>query len=555
MHPLEEERLACLAACQVLDTPPEPLYDELTQLAARLCGTPIAAINLVDRERHFVKSAYGPVNRGDVPRGRSLCAHAILEDSAMMLADASLDGRFHDNPVVSKDGGLRFYHAVALNSPEGLPLGTLNVGDFRRRRLSADACHQLASLARIAAAALTSRREAEQQRRSQLAEADSRLQLVLDATGHGIWDWDGSSGTVYLSPHWRKLLGYQPFDERCRLEDWLELVHPEDLDNIPESVMRHIEICDHSIHTAEYRMRGEDGAYRRIRDKAWVLKRDLDGAPRRIVGSYSMISDETGAEAVATQSYGTEPVHADPSKAELAHNLAELELFASTLSHDLRSPVRACSAYAAILAESEPGLSAQGRAMLDTMRKKTAHIGAMVEAMLDYLRDGQQPLHPRTVDLGEVFRSAWLDLIGLATENAPELIIGAMPECHHDDRLLHQVAANLLGNALKYSGCNSQPRIEVTGESSAARVHVCVRDNGIGFDPAQGHRLFQPFQRLTADFPGTGLGLASVRRAIERLGGRVWAEGRPGAGAAFHFELPCAQGGEATLVQREVTGP
>ena len=121
-------------------------------------------------------------------------------------------------------------------------------------------------------------------------------------------------------------------------------------------------------------------------------------------------------------------------------------------------------------------------------------------------------------------------------------MIGALPAAQADPGLIRQVWANLLGNAAKYSGKQPEPRIEVGGREEAGEAHYWVRDNGVGFDMRYADKLFGVFQRLHGmdEFPGTGVGLAIVKRVVGRHGGRAWAEGRPGEGATFHFCLPPA---------------
>jgi len=122
-------------------------------------------------------------------------------------------------------------------------------------------------------------------------------------------------------------------------------------------------------------------------------------------------------------------------------------------------------------------------------------------------------------------------------------VIAALPAARGDRRLLRQVWANLIGNALKYSGKHASPVITVTGSSEDEELRYCVSDNGVGFDTRYSAKLFGVFSRLHAEseFPGSGVGLATVQRIVARHGGRVWAESAPGTGAKFYFALPLAE--------------
>jgi light-regulated signal transduction histidine kinase (bacteriophytochrome) len=215
----------------------------------------------------------------------------------------------------------------------------------------------------------------------------------------------------------------------------------------------------------------------------------------------------------------------------------ELESFSYSVSHDLRAPLRAVDGFAKILEEDYgERLDAEGRRLLGVVRSSSKHMGQLIDDLLDLSRLGRLALGKRPVDMA-----------GLAREVAQELPrgdasvdIGPLPACHADPRLLRQVWANLIGNALKYSGKRAGAHVEIGGREEPAESVYWVRDNGVGFDMRYVGKLFGVFQRLHGadEFPGTGVGLAIVQRVVARHGGRVWAEGRPGEGACFHFSLP-----------------
>lgn len=538
-HPREAERLRLIEASFALEASQEPAFGEIVRLAAQLADMPVAMINVVARDRQVTLASHGMPHPDGIARDRSICAHTILGDGAMAVADARVDQRFFDLPSVLAEGGLRAYHGVPLRLGEGIAIGTLCVIDHRPRRLADPAAAQLESLAGLVVRVLELRADTTRMRRVALPEAAERVQLLLDGGGQGIWDWNAANGTVYLSPHWRAMLGYPEAGAETGLADWLALVHPEDRERVPAD-MEHVSALQTGAHAVDYRMRTADGSYRWIRDRARVVRRDPVGAPLRVLGSYRDVTDERREAEALRAAKSAADARLERRSAELEHALAELELFASTLSHDLRAPIRACGGYAAMLAEQETGLSAEGARMLAIMGRKTSQIGDMVESILDYLRGGRQPLRLQSVDLHGLFGAAWSDLAPQRNGRPIEFRLGALPPCRGDERLLRQVVDNLLGNAVKYTGQRNPAVIEVGGEAKAGRCQYWVRDNGIGFDPDEATRLFQPFQRLNAEFPGLGLGLASVRRAVERINGRVSAEALPDGGACFGFELPRA---------------
>ncbi len=154
---LEAERLAALQRCRVLDTPPEPVFDDLVFLAATICGTPIALITFVDANRQWFKARLG-LEVSETPRGVAFCTHAILGHDLMIVTDASRDARFRDNPLVTGVPHIRFYAGVPLRNPEDLALGTLCVVDRVPRLLSEAQTRSLRSLGRLVVGQLEARR-------------------------------------------------------------------------------------------------------------------------------------------------------------------------------------------------------------------------------------------------------------------------------------------------------------------------------------------------------------------------------------------------------------
>jgi|GEM_PF-2112913 len=229
----------------------------------------------------------------------------------------------------------------------------------------------------------------------------------------------------------------------------------------------------------------------------------------------------------------------------------ELEDFSYSVSHDLRAPVRAISSFAHIL-EEEYGaaLDAEGRRLLGVVRGNAERMGRLIDDLLAFSRVGRQALHREPVDMKALveeviaaFRADSRDTLRARFE------VGDLPQAFGDAALLRQVWANLIDNALKYSGKAEQPVIRIFGGvQDDGWAAYTIEDNGVGFDMRYAGKLFEVFQRLHQgqEFPGTGVGLAIVKRIVDRHGGRVRAEGAPNQGARFSFLLPLdADGNEA----------
>jgi signal transduction histidine kinase len=226
--------------------------------------------------------------------------------------------------------------------------------------------------------------------------------------------------------------------------------------------------------------------------------------------------------------------------AELEAANHELEAFSYSVSHDLRAPLRAVDGFAQALAEDfGPALPDGGRRYLQLIQGGAQRMGNLIDDLLTLSRLSRQPLTLRRIEPARLVAGIWMDLASERGDRAIEFVVGDLPECRGDPSLLRQVWFNLLSNAVKYTGRQPQARIEVGAEMRADGPVFFVRDNGAGFDMRYVQKLFGVFQRLhrADEFSGTGVGLAIVQRLVHRHGGRVWAEGAVGQGAAFYFTL------------------
>ncbi len=222
----------------------------------------------------------------------------------------------------------------------------------------------------------------------------------------------------------------------------------------------------------------------------------------------------------------------------------DLESFSYSVSHDLRAPLRAIDNFSQILLEDySPVLDAEGQRLLSNVRRNTEKMDQLIRDSLAFSRAGRRELALTDVDVAALCRQVVGELLPTPGRRI-EVHIGELPRARADAALLRQALVNLLSNAIKFTGTREQAEIDITGSASADQVTYSIRDNGVGFNPDYAHKLFGVFQRLHGDseFPGTGIGLAIVKRVIDKLGGRVWAEGQVDCGATFHISLPGSAG-------------
>jgi signal transduction histidine kinase len=225
---------------------------------------------------------------------------------------------------------------------------------------------------------------------------------------------------------------------------------------------------------------------------------------------------------------------------ELNNINKELEAFSYSVSHDLRAPLRAIDGFSqALLEDYNEKLDASGQDHLHRVRLAAQRMSTLIDDMLNLSRVTRSEMHRETLDLSAVVRSTADELQRGAPDRTVTFVIAEGLKVDGDSRLLRVAIENLVGNAWKYTSAHSSARIEFGFHQDNGRSAYFVRDDGAGFDPRYSERLFGAFQRLhgASEFPGTGIGLATVQRIIRRHGGEIWAEGAVEQGATFYFTL------------------
>ena len=228
--------------------------------------------------------------------------------------------------------------------------------------------------------------------------------------------------------------------------------------------------------------------------------------------------------------------------AELSDAYRELESFSYAIAHDLKAPLRAVNGFGSLLLdEYGPQLDDKGRGYAERMRRGALNMAQLVDDLLAYSRVERRESHAQPIDIGALLDGCVADQRDEAQRVGAHITLAVEPvDLVIDGEALGLAVRNLLQNALKFSAASQPPTISIGCKRNGDRLHVSVADNGIGFDMAFHDRIFQLFQRLhrADEYPGTGIGLAIVRKAIERLGGRVWGQSELAHGATFYIEVP-----------------
>jgi light-regulated signal transduction histidine kinase (bacteriophytochrome) len=264
-------------------------------------------------------------------------------------------------------------------------------------------------------------------------------------------------------------------------------------------------------------------------------------AEAAVKASLNILEDLSDAQAEIRTLNAELEARVEQRTAELVVANKNMEAFTYSVAHDLRSPLRALSGYSEALTEDYGDrLDETGRWYTERIQAATERMGTLIDDLLVLAQVSRADMSLGPVDLSAEVAAIAAELQAREPGRRVRFAIHDGVWVNADRTLIRTVLQNLVENAWKYSGKRDGATIEF-GATAAEDARVCcyVRDNGAGFDPAFTGKLFQPFQRLHAvtEFPGTGIGLASVRRIIERHGGRVWAEGAVGRGATFYFTL------------------
>lgn len=264
-------------------------------------------------------------------------------------------------------------------------------------------------------------------------------------------------------------------------------------------------------------------------------------------------NDEIGEMARAVEQFQTDRLQLAQRTVQLEAANRELEAFSYSVSHDLRTPLRAIDGFSNMLLDDYANkLDDEGKRLINVVRSNTQRMAQLIDDILQFSRTGRLALTRSEIDMEKMARDVFEELRPVGAETRLQIEIGHLPLARGDRGMLRQLFVNLLSNAIKFSRSNEAPKIGVGASIEGDEAIYYVKDNGVGFDMQYANKLFGVFERLhgVTEFEGTGIGLAIVKRIVERHGGRVWAEGRLGEGATFYFSLPQSAEPEGSAKKR-----
>jgi PAS domain S-box-containing protein len=366
----------------------------------------------------------------------------------------------------------------------------------------------------------------QKQAEAQLRILSDRLTLALQAGAIGTWDWDLVHEASW-DQRMYEIYGLQHLGREATYQDWVERLHPDDLEATEANLQAAIR-GEHAFE-AEFRVYRTDGELRWIKASA-LVKRNPKGEPIRIIGINYDTTDRKQTETKILQ-----------TSAQLEASNCELEAFAYSVSHDLRAPLRAIDGYSkALLEDYGDQLDQEGQDYFDRIRHNVQRMSTLIDDLLNLSRVSRYEMQYTTVNLSTLAQEQADELQAVEPGRQVQFVIAPGAIVTADPTLMRVVITNLFANAWKFTSHHPSARIEF-GIIKQTKQHIYfVRDDGAGFDMAYASKLFGVFQRLhnTDEFPGTGIGLATIQRVIHRHGGRVWAEGMVEQGATIFFTIP-----------------
>lgn len=356
----------------------------------------------------------------------------------------------------------------------------------------------------------------------------------------GSWAGDAQTQRLKVSAQLFRNLGLEPAPRPPTDAQYLDRIHPEDRPQVVADMQRIREGGPPDDFV--FRTNPLHGPLRWMRRTARRILRDEEGLKPRYIGTLLDITESVRAEEKLRLANQDLERRVAERTAQLSQANQELEAFSYTVSHDLKAPLRGIDGYSQLLVEEYGAkLDEEGRQFVRRIRQGVQQMGDLISDLLEYSRMERRdmaadPLDVKTlVDL--VLEGYRADIERQGAEVRVEMSSFTLPL---DREGIQVVLRNLIGNALKFSRDSRPPVLQIGSRLEAGRRVIWVRDNGVGFDMKYHDRMFGIFQRLhrVEEFPGTGVGLALVAKAVQRMGGRVWAESSPGAGATFYLEFP-----------------
>lgn len=529
----EGDRLSALGSYRVLDTEPEPEFDDLARLAAHILGTPIALVSLIDADRQWFKARYG-LDAPQTPRDVSFCGHVVAAQAPLVVNDAFQDSRFADNPLVVGNPRVIFYAGVPLRTDDGFVLGTLCTIDHSPRTISPEQLAMLSMLGKQVVAQLEARRRklqvvAEREAARALAE---RVSMTFDAMAEGVVVQDAKGQIVFSNRRAGEILGLTPDQLHGR----------SSIDPRWRSVRQDGSAFPGAEHPAMLALAKATP----IRDAVMGVETPDGHLTWISINALPRVENGVSVEVVTTF-HDITALEVATRRASQQERLATVGTLAAGVGHEINNPLAYVIGNVDFSLEelrAIAGMSPSGRLreiieVLAEAREGADRIRKIVRGLRSLARE-DIALH--AVDVAATIETA-LSMAAHEVKHRATVRIAVDdgPRVHADESRLTQVLVNLIVNAAQaFTAADpSANSIVVTAARRAGhRVTITVKDNGPGIPAQLQRRVFDPFFTTKPVGQGTGLGLSVSRSIIDAMGGELSLESAPGAGASFTIVLP-----------------
>jgi PAS domain S-box-containing protein len=427
------------------------------------------------------------------------------------------------------------YIGVTLWASDGKPIGLIAVIGHKPLENSKLA-ESILNLVAIRAAGELERAEAEEAlRRNEALLAQSQQIAHI-----GSWDLDLATRRLYWSDEVFRIFGLKPQQFQASYDYFLSRVHPDDRKIVDITYLDSLRDGKYGYETEHRIIRENTGEIRYMHEKC-VHQRDDSGRVYRSVG---MVQDMTESKLYEIEIHKLNEEleqRVIDRTAQLEAANKELEAFSYSVSHDLRTPLRALNGFSNILIEEYAAvLDDEGKRMLTVISQNATKMGHLIDDLLSFARLGRIEIVPSPINMKTLAAAVYNELVPETDKDKIRFTLGNIPATPGDPSMIKQVWVNLIGNAIKFTSKKTDRHIEIGVIAGENENIYFVRDNGAGFEMAHATKLFGVFQRLHSlkEFDGIGAGLAIVRRIILRHNGRIWAEGKVDEGATFYFSIP-----------------
>jgi len=372
---------------------------------------------------------------------------------------------------------------------------------------------------------VTKRKKAE----NNLKRSETILQEATRLSKVGAYEWDIKKNRFIFSKEWRRIHGVE--EKYLPSEELMKISHPEDIPHVKKALNDALE--DTKQYNIEHRIINQlNGEIRYIHAMGKVLK-DEEGHPIKMYGVADDITESKLAE-----------IERENLIKNLKRSNEELRQFAYITSHDLQEPLRTMSSYAGLLKHRYEGqLDPDADDFIEFMVSGAARMKSMIQGLLDYSRVGTHGNEFNNFNSEEALNNTLHDLVSYIKENNAEITYDKLPVIYADKDQIARVFQNLIGNSIKFRKKDETPRIHVSAQKKDNEYVFSVSDNSIGMEPEYTDKIFEIFKRLHSigKYEGAGIGLAIVKRIIDRHGGRVWVRSELGRGSTFYFTIPLTQ--------------